>query len=161
MINLVKQDDLEFDRWVESNKQLSIALIAAIGLIKLRAHYKLVNVHYAAAIAARLGVEVAGLLIAEQIDGQSGVQAWQRYSTRLFSMDDMGLIPNPIAFIDLMGESEKMIRDHYGIDELVVQGIRTYNPATLSGRGNIIKTSFSVAKGVVDRGITKLGFYTR
>lgn len=160
MITLVKQDQ-EFEQWADRNQELFMTLLATVGMIKLRAHYKLVNVHYAAVLAARIGVEAAGIIIAQQINGKSGVEAWQRYSNRVFSVDALGIIPDPLAVFESIGESELMIREHYGIDAMVSQGIRTYNPTTLSGRGNILKTSFSVGKRVFDRGITKLGFYTR
>lgn len=160
MITLVNQDE-EFEQWADRNQELFVTLLATLGLIRLRASYKLVNVHYAAALAARIGVEAAGIIIAEQIDGKSGVQAWQRYSNRVFSVDDLGIIPNPFAIIDTIAESELMIREHYGIDQMVSQAIRTFNPTTSSGRGNIVRTGFSVGKQVIDRGITKLGFYTR
>jgi len=160
VINLVNQEK-EFEQWAERNQELFITLLATLGLIRLRATYKLVNVHYAAVLAARIGVEAAGIVIAEQIDGESGVQAWQRYSNRVFSVDDLGIIPDPLAIIDSIAESEMMIREHYEIDKAVSQGIRTYNPTTIGGRGNLVRTSFSVTKKVFDRGITKLGFYTR
>jgi len=160
VITLVKQDK-EFEQWADRNQELFITLLATLGMLRLRATYKLVNVHYAAVLAARIGVEAAGIIIAEQIDGKSGVQAWQRYSNRVFSVDSLGIIPDPIAVLESIGESELMIREHYGIDAMVSQGIRTYNPTSISGRGNILKISFSVGKRVFDRGITKLGFYTR
>ena len=160
MITLVKQDK-EFERWADRNQELFITLLATLGMIRLRATYKLVNVYYAAVLATRIGVEAAGIIIAEQIDGQSGVRAWKRYSNRVFSVDSLGIIPDPLAVLESAGEAELMIREHYGIDAMVSQGIRTYNPTTFSGRGNIVTTSFSVAKRVFDRGITKLGFYTR
>ena len=96
MITLVKQDE-EFDQWADRNQELFFTLLATLGMIRLRATYKLVNVHYAAVLAARIGVEAAGIVIAEQIDGQSGVQAWQRYSNRVFSVDSLGIIPDPPA----------------------------------------------------------------
>ena len=152
--------DDEFDRWAERNQELFVALVAAIGLIRLQATYKLVNVHYAAALAIRFGVEVAGVIIAEQIDGQSGVQAWQRYSNRVFSVDDMGLIPDPFALIDIISESEAKIRKYYGIDKAVKTAIRTYNPTTIGGRGGIVKTGFSFAKKVYDRGLPSIRTFT-
>lgn len=160
MITLVKQDK-EFEQWADRNQELFLTLLATLGLIRLRATYKLVNVHYAVLLAARIGVEAAGIIIAEQIDGASGVQAWKRYSNRVFSMDDLGIIPDPLAIIDSIAESEMMIREHYEIDKAVSQGIRKYNPTTFGGRGNLVKTTFFVTKKVFDRGITKLGFYTR
>lgn len=111
--------DEEFDIWADKMQELFLVLVATVGLIKLRASYKMVNHHYAIALAARMSIEAAGLIIAEQIDGQSGVDAWRRYSNKVFSVDDMGLIPDPIAVLDSIAESEEMIREHYQIDEKI------------------------------------------
>ena len=138
-----------------------LVLVATIGMIKLRANYKMVNHHYALALAARLGIDAAGLIIAHQIDGQSGVDAWREYSNDVFSVDDLGIIPNPIAVIDSIVESEEMIREHYDIDARVKQFVFDYNPTSMHGRGNLVQTGFSVAKTVFDRGITILPFHTR
>ena len=156
MIILVKQDK-EFEQWADRNQELFLSLLATLGMIRLRATYKLVNVHYAAILAARIGVEAAGIIIAEQIAGQSGVRAWQRYSNRVFSVDSLGIIPNPIAVLESIAESEMMIREHYGIDA-AVHRFAVQGHASVMRQGLAI--GFSFAKKVFDRGIPKPGTFT-
>lgn len=153
-----RTDDEEFDIWADKMQELFLVLVATVGMIKLRASYKMVNHHYAIALAARMSVEAAGLIIAEQIDGQSGVDAWRRYSNKVFSVDSMGLIPDPLAVIDSIVESEKMIREHYGIDEAVKQLTAKHSVSSVSRHG--FSTVLSYGKKVYDRGFPKIRTFT-
>ena len=149
--------DKEFDIWAEKIQELFLVLVATVGMIKLRASYRMVNHHYAIALAARLSVEAAGLIIAEQINGQSGVNAWRRYSNDVFSVDSLGLIPDPLAVIDSIAESETMIRQHYGVDQAVQRfAVRGQSSNLRSGLG----VAFSFGKKIVDRGMPKVRTFT-
>ncbi len=154
---LARNDDQEFEEWADKIQGLFLALVGAIGMIKLRAHYKMVGQHYAIALAARLGVDAAGLIIAHQIDGQSGVDAWREYSNDVFSVDDFGLIPNPIAVIESIAESEMMIREHYGTDA-AVQRFAVQGPASIKRQA--LTTGFSNVSKVVRRGLPSIRTFT-
>ena len=154
---LARNDDEEFEEWADKIQGLFLALVGAVGMIKLRAHYKMVGYHYAIALAARLGVDAAGVIIAHQIDGQSGVDAWREYSNDVFSVDDFGLIPNPIAVIESIAESEMMIREHYGTDA-AVQRFAVQGSASIKRQA--LTTGFSYVSKVVRRGLPSIRTFT-
>ncbi len=175
----VSSDDSEFEEWVSRNVELVIILIATVGTLQLRKKYKLINTYYVAALTARLGVEAAGLIIADQIDGSSGMDSWRRYSNRVFENDTLpdnipilspilGIMPDPIEVGKIGLESLAMIGYHFDFEGKMAQGfdeavdfVVNYNPTTTSGRGNIATQLYDMGTRWWDRATTNSGFVTR
>ncbi len=112
----------DFDRWMERNLELGLMICALVGEHALRQYLK--QKHSVALmpvmltmLVSRLGIEGAGMYIAYLIDGKSGMDAWLRYSNRVF--DDYLLVPNPVDLVEITAMSMATIIAHYHNDPRV------------------------------------------